>query len=276
MDAKKERTSLAVRIFLVIAFLVPFAAGYFGNLFAKERFLEIRVLNVGQGDAILIKTPHNKKVLIDGGPKPGIVGKIPTDFPFFTCNVDVVLLTHSHEDHITGINSVLKRCTSSLLIINDIGSLKEAPKANLQITPGFSGDKFVVDDVNFYILWPQKDFSSSDANNLSIVVLVEYKGYKALFTGDAESDILSKVEKEPVNLLKVPHHGSSDEHLQALLQQIRPEVMAISVGENSFGHPSSQVLGAADSANVRVFRTDKSGDIVIKVDSKGNAKVETP
>ncbi|MBU1017126.1 MAG: MBL fold metallo-hydrolase [Patescibacteria group bacterium] len=269
MADKEKRTRIAIRVFLVAIFLIPLALVRYKSSFGGETFLEITVLDVGQGDAILIKTPHNKKILIDGGPDGGVVGKIPQDFPFFSCYVDIVLSTHSHSDHITGINAILKRCATPLFIINDIGPLENRPNENVAITPGFSGDKFSLDGVNFYILWPPKDFSSSDLNNMSIVVLMEYKGFKALFTGDAESDILVSVVKDDIDFLKSPHHGSYDEGLETLLSKVTPAIMAISVGKNSFGHPSLQVLGIADSADIEVFRTDEDGDIVVKVDSAG-------
>ncbi|MFH1565853.1 MAG: MBL fold metallo-hydrolase [bacterium] len=276
MADKKKGTYVAIRILLIVIFLTPFVFRYYKSTFSKEKFLEITVFDVGQGDSILIKTPNNKKVLIDGGPEESIVGKIPQNLPFFDCNVDIIISTHSHSDHLNGLNSVLKRCTSPLFIINDIGSVKVEPKATVQIIEGFRGDKFFLDNVNFYILWPPEGFQSQDLNNLSIVVLVEYAGFKALFTGDAESGVLLSVTEKDIDFLKVSHHGSYDEDLEKLLMTLKPEIMAISVGKNSFGHPSSQVLGIADSADIEVFRTDVVGDVVIKVDVSGKVYRDNP
>jgi len=271
---KEKRSYILIRILLVSFFLAPFAVGYFKGNFSEEKYLEIKVLDVGQGDAILIKTPNSRKILIDGGPRGDIVEKLPKDFPFFNCKMDVLLATHSHSDHITGLNSVLKMCAAPLFIINDIGQLENVPDEDLRITQGFSGDKFSLDGVNFYILWPPKGFSASDINNLSIVVLMEYAGFKAVFSGDAESGILADVVTNDIDFLKSPHHGSYDADLESLLLKAKPEVLAISVGKNSFGHPSSQVLGTADSAGVKVFRTDKDGDIVVKVRADGKYEMK--
>jgi len=274
MDDKEKKSRIAVRIFLITIFLLPLVIKWCGNGSAKKGFLELSVLDVGQGDAILIKAPDGRKILIDGGPKSDIVGKVQDETLPFSCKIDVVLVTHSHADHINGINSILKRCVTPLLIINDLGSLDAAPNDTVRITSGFGGDKFSLDELNFYILWPPKDFYSSDLNNMSIVVLFEYKGFKALLTGDTEGNILSSLNLEDVDILKTPHHGSYDAFLEDLLKGSKPEIMVISVGKNSFGHPSSEVLGVADSAGIDVFRTDQSGDIVFKVDSSGKYSLE--
>ena len=270
MDSKEKRNKIIKVVIISLVLLLSSVSLYRDNFITRGKLI-ITVFNVGQGDSILIKTPNRKKVLIDGGPNSSVMEKIPYDFPFFTCNFDIVVSTHSHEDHLEGLKSVLKRCRVTALVLNDPSSPLIPLLKDGKIILAYSGDEFSLDGVDFKVIWPGSSYKASDINDFSMVLFMQYKDYKALFAGDSETKDYLMSFNEDIDFLKVPHHGSYDESLNAFLEKAKPEIMAISVGKNSFGHPSEKVLGIANKFGVKVFRTDINGDIFVSIDSWGNS-----
>lgn len=261
----------------------------------KNPDLEITFIDVGQGDAALIRTQKGKTVLIDGG---GIPGYYNTDFDIGTDivqpvlfgkgikKINIMVFSHFDEDHAQGLLSLLRDMRVDTVVYGQ-KSLSELYDEMIKITEqkGIKtlqlsrGDKFIVDDITFEVLNPRKNQYSSNENDSSLVLRLNYKDFSVLFTGDlgvdAESDLLrSKVEVK-ADVLKVAHHGSSGSTSQAFLSSVKPAFAVISVGEgNNFGHPSSEVIKRLEHNGIGIYRTDIHGAVTFKIDGN-NVKIFT-
>ncbi len=248
------------------------------GVFAKND-LEIVFFDVGQGDAVFISTSKGSKVLIDGGDNFEADYKISKLIPFYSCYLDLIILTHPHSDHIKSLYKVMQRCDIGSVMFNDVdypsndfSFFKDVAK-RFRVKNAYSGDRFVIDGVEFFILWPDKDYlkkSFADINDVSIVLLMSYKGSNFLFTGDATENVLEFVSKKlsdisfdgTIDVIKVPHHGSKYSLHKSFYSKIQSKECVISVGENNkFGHPFEDVLKYFEDIDCRVLRTDKLGDI---------------
>ena len=116
------------------------------------------------------------------------------------------------------------------------------------------------------ILHPSEDFVSNKTNDYSIVTLLRYNKFKAIFTGDLElnisEDLFERDKIEPVDYIKISHHGSKNGTSEKLVQILKPNVAIISVGKNSYGHPNEEVINLLKKYNIKILRTDEIGDIV--------------
>lgn len=151
-------------------------------------------------------------------------------------------------------------------------------KINVKIVEG--GEKVSIEDnLYFDIIWPFSDnmISDNSINNNSLVCKLNYKNYSMLFTGDieaiAEKAILKKYSKNlnilKSDILKVAHHGSKTSSITEFIEKIKPKYAIIGVGEdNKFGHPSGSTIQNLEKANIRIYRTDKMGEIEIKTNGK--------
>lgn len=240
--------------------------------------LEIDYLSVGQGDSILIKTPDGQKILLDGGPDNTVIQKLGEYLPFFDRKIDLMILTHPHSDHVTGLNEVLRRYQVGKILYT--GALHTAPeyitwlglikdkKINLEIIKV----KQIInlgDDLKLEILYPWRDFTNERVENLndtSLVAKLVYKNNSFLFVGDAEAleegEILADGANLKSDVLKVGHHGSATATSQAFLNAVTPKMAVIEVGgNNQFGHPHHVILQKLAAAGVKVYRTDLNGDV---------------
>ncbi|OAI42528.1 hypothetical protein AYO38_11410, partial [bacterium SCGC AG-212-C10] len=207
---------------------------------------ELRVLDVGQGDAILLTTPHGKQVLVDGGPaESSLADELGRVLPHWERTIDVVILTHGDEDHA----AALARQDRRYLVgqARDNGQEKSTTAYHSFTTrlvpdaPLLAGDVFTVDGVTFTVLWPPAGFVTQNANEASIVMRVDFGETSFLLTGDVEGEaqeLLARAPDAQVDVLKVPHHGSKTSDA-AFLQGTGATVAVISVGEsNRYGHPA--------------------------------------
>ena len=246
-------------------------------------YLEIEFWDVGQGDAIYISTPNGKKILIDGGDNFEVDYKVSKLMPFYSCYLDLVILTHPHYDHLYGLNRIMRRCKIGAVMFNDVDYpsrdfelFKEMSK-KFNIKNVYAGDSFTIDKVEFKVLWPSKDFLNrkiTDINDVSIIILLDYGDFEVLLTGDATDKVLGKIDLDSVkslidgefDVLKVPHHGSKYSLEKRFYADLKPKKCIISVGAiNKFGHPSPDAIKYFEETGCEIFRTDEMGDIKMKV-----------
>lgn len=241
--------------------------------------LVITAIDIGQGDSLFIRTPTNKTVLVDAGSGNLISQKIGELFEGRKCSIDLAVATHSDKDHIEGFIDLIDYCQIKSIFINKSLEkkgpwlkLKEKIAAHKIVNFAVSkGAEIILDEVILKILWPPNmSEETGKSNNSSISILVEYCGFKLLAMGDLptqEEETLAKNINQNINVLKISHHGSKFSTSNSFLQLIRPEDSIISAGKNnSYNHPSNEVLEKLTAHNVSIFRTDISGNLTIKVE----------
>ncbi|MEP7325533.1 MAG: DNA internalization-related competence protein ComEC/Rec2 [Gemmatimonadota bacterium] len=245
--------------------------------------LTLHFLKVGQGDGAAIRTPGGHWLVIDAGPRiEGVDAGSRVVVPFLrrqgVTRLSAVIVSHVHADHLGGIPAVLEHFPSDIVL--EPGDLSSDPRyleflnllaaRGLRWRPGRPGDHFMLDSVSFTLLHPDTTWSEwgEDLNEDSIVLLLEFRGFQALFTGDAglraEPLLLRKLGT--VDVLKVGHHGSRTATGDALLDRVHPKAAVISVGHNNYGHPAPETMARLRRHGIPVWRTDQDGDITITTD----------
>lgn len=279
--------------------------------------LKIIACDVGQGDAILT-IYGSTQILIDGGPGNRVLECLGKHIPFWDRQLELVILTHPQADHYEGLTSVFREYQVNTFVANSLNSdnqgyqvLKnEVGGSQARVINPKKGMKVRLGLIYLDILWPTTEFvtensqnslavqpfnsstavlgaytSSVDSNEFSVQVLLSFKDFKALFTGDASLELSDTVAKllpqflnssvsQSVNYLKVPHHGSKNGLSEGLLKVLNPEglpagrrVAIISDGKNNtYGHPHKEILDILKKYNVQVYRTDEMGNIVVETD----------
>jgi competence protein ComEC len=248
--------------------------------------LHLFALDVGQGDALLVVAPTGAVAMIDGGSDPDLaMRRLGEVLPFWQRRIDLLVLTHPHEDHVAGLLPALERY--------DVGAVLEAgiaydnpsyprfrqlaaaePGAMVRLAR--AGDAYQLDaGTRLTVLYPSETDAAAplpegDINNASVVLLLEHGGFRALLTGDAEAPVeralVSRGLIGPVDLLKVGHHGSDSSSTPGLLAAAQPRVALISAGvANEYGHPHAVTL--EHLAGVEVHRTDLEGTVEVIVDA---------
>jgi competence protein ComEC len=245
--------------------------------------LTLHFLDVGQGDGAAIRTPAGRWVLIDAGPRSARsdAGR-RVIVPFLARqrvrDLAVLIVSHAHADHLGGVQSVLDRFPAGVVLepgerVHDplyFGFLDGLAAGGTPWHPARTDERFVLDGVAFTVLHPDPAWSNwgEDVNEDSLVLLVEYGSFQALFTGDAgfaaEEEMRSRAR--PVDILKVGHHGSRGSTGDEWLDSLRPRVAVISVGENRYGHPSPPTLGRLQRHKADVWRTDQDGTVTVTTD----------
>ena len=246
--------------------------------------LTLTFLDVGQGDATVIATPHGHWLLIDAGPEgEGHDAGRSVVAPFLerhgVTRLDAMILSHAHRDHYGGMPAVLDRVPATTFLepgeaVDDPGYrilLDRVAASGAEWHPIRRGDTLRVDGVEIDVLHPDTTWSDwgLDLNEDSDVLLVRYGRFRALFSGDAglpaESDM--RREAEDVDVLKVGHHGSAGASGADWLAELRPETAVVSVGRgNRYGHPSAAALGRLGAAGADVWRTDEEGTVEVWTD----------
>ncbi len=244
--------------------------------------LTVEVLDVGQGDAILIRSPAGKTVLIDAGtsrsPVPVMLKRRDID------TLDLVIATHAHADHIGAMARVLQQVPVKLY--GDQGMphttttyarvMQQVEGKGIRYLALRSGRVFNLDDgIKLEVLGPAEPLlggTRSDLNSNSVVTRLTHGDNCFLFTGDAEDPtehLLLQNGLSTCNVLKVAHHGSAHSTSRAWLQAVQPELALISVGEgNRYGHPDDGTLLRLERNGARILRTDLLGTIKVVSDKK--------
>jgi competence protein ComEC len=243
--------------------------------------LHVAFLDVGQGDAIFIVTPGGRQVLIDGGPDPQrLLALLGRRLPFWDHSLDLVVLTHSHEDHVAGLVEVLRRYDVDLVLKRefDYSSPSYASwgsalgERGIPVLQALAGQRIMLDEgLALDVIYPPDrllEGSSSDVNNASVVTRLVYGQTSFLFTGDIQWDVESFILRRSVPLqstvLKVAHHGSRTSTSLEFAREVLPQVAVITVGEgNRFGHPHQETLDtlAKVVSEDRTLITSIHGDV---------------
>jgi len=254
--------------------------------FSPNGQVELHVLDVGQGDAILLRTNAGHWVLLDAGPAwPGGDAGRATVLPYILHRggtLEAFVLSHPHTDHVGGAASVLTamrpRAYWDAAFAGGseayIASLAAARKQGIEWHRVHPGDSIRVDGVIIAFLAPDSAWTVGlkDPNLASTIALVRYGMVRFLLVGDAEraeEDWLLAQHGGDLRaqVLKVGHHGSSTSSSGAFLDAVHPEVAVISVGAgNKYGHPSNDVLYALSRAGAEVLRTDQAGTVIVRTD----------
>ena len=267
-------TKKAIFITLIFSFFV--CSFIFLNNYYDQR-TKIVFCNVGQGDAAYIRINNETDVLIDAGPDKSVLSCLGKYMPFWDRKIEMAFLSHPNNDHYNGYFFIADRYKIDRFITVNTAIMSKSYKKLLKILSNkripvlfkTSGDKILVNNGQFKLYWPPKDFNSSNDNDFSSVILFELRGIRLLFTGDASPFVMSRLSHgsiDKIDILKIPHHGSKNGLTKKFLDLADPEVAVISVGKNnSYGHPSNIVLDMLKAKNINIRRTDEEGDIVFKI-----------
>ena len=290
---------------LVKIMLVVLVAVWSAVWALPDGLVHVVFCDVGQGDAILIYR-GTTQMLVDGGlPNGRVIGCLTEHMPFYDRTVEVVMATHPENDHIGGLVAVAKRYTVGRFVGVPVGKdtdiykelaaqlvEKQVPVVNL-----YTEDVVKLGGMEFDSVWPTRQFvadhetgsrlagvaggktgevlgmateAGMNLNDFSIGGIVKYGDFEVMLTGDADQRILPNQlatgRLRDVEVLKVPHHGSKYGMTAEWLSAIKPELAVISVGRNSYGHPTQEALEALKAVGAKVMRTDSDGEVEVVSD----------
>jgi competence protein ComEC len=251
----------------------------------------VHFIDVGQGDATLVITPHGRAVLIDTG---GIVGEnnhfdvgervvVPYLKHYGVTALDYLILTHGHQDHAGGAAAV-----ATLLTVKQALIAREAPSPPVlglekamhhqHLLMTRQGQKILLDGVSFEVIHAVNSTADKPGNEVSSVIRIVYGPTSFLVTGDLEAAGEQELLEQgvaPVTVLKVGHHGAKNASTADFLAALQPRYAIISVGyENRFGHPHGETLQRLHDEQAKIYRTDENGAIVFTMDGR-HLSVET-
>ncbi len=247
--------------------------------------LQIRFLNVGQGDAILVTTPDGKSMAYDAGrPKDLATNLIQS---LGVTRLDLAVASHADADHIGGLEGVATALKPRVFLNNGIAGTTDT-YARVIAAMKASGSQGLVatertinlgSSVKLFVLPPSPDASKDDQNANSVGLLLEYNGFKAFFGGDSERSETSfwasryKTQLAGVDVYKAAHHGSANNDTPEWLHLLDPSNVVIGVGPNAYGHPSFEALNEYEQAKADVWRTDQHGTVTVTVQADGRYTV---
>jgi len=240
--------------------------------------MKVNFIDVGQADSILIELPNKQTMLIDAGTNEAGATVVNYIKSLGYTKLDYVIGTHPHEDHIGGMDDVIKsfsigkiympKATTTTQTYEDV--LTTIQNKKLKISTAKSGVNIIKNtNLTADIIAPVKD-SYQDLNNYSAVVKIAYGTTSFLFMGDAETESENQITANiKADVLKVGHHGSNSSTSTTFLKKVSPKYAVISVGKgNSYGHPADTTIAALKTAGATVYRTDLDGTIIVQSDGK--------
>jgi len=279
-----HRLPLDVRAGQPLARLIWLIAGLVCALPAVAGTLTVEVLDIGQGDAILIRTPAQKVVLIDVGEAPGATMQHLQALG--VRHVDLAVATHPHADHIGGMTSVLQALPVKVFSDNGLPHTTDTYRRlmtavetrGVTYRTAIAGTVYRLDDgATLEVLLPRGSYlrgTRSDLNSNSVVLRLRHYENCFLFTGDSEEPteraLLETDDLQACGVLKVAHHGSSHSSSSAFLERVRPRIAVVSVGAgNDYAHPGPEALGRLEAVGASVYRTDLHGTVTLLSTERG-------
>lgn len=262
-------------VFVLLA--IPVFWFYYPKIQTEKRS-EIAFLDVGQGDAVLIQTPFGQNILIDGGPDGSVIQKLEDELSWWDRKIDLMVLTHPHDDHVAGLIDVIGRFHVAKVLYTGVAHDAPAYLEWLALIKNRHIPLVIIDrpqkivfgsDCFFDILYPRASYlgvSAANLNNTSIVAKYFCAGQEALLTGDAEIAVEKELAESGADLsariLKAGHHGSDTSSGEDFVRLVNPEKAILSVGaDNKFGHPNLRVIRRLERLGAEVLRTDLAGTI---------------
>lgn len=270
--------------------------------------LHLIACDVGQGDAILAVYKNYQILTDGGTPDKRVIECLGRHLPFWDRHIEVVVNTHPQSDHYGGLTEVFKRYKVDYFLANPLTSssqdyqvlIKWVGSRGVSVINPVAGTSVRLGLIHYDVFWPSNDFLASegmasvqnrlgvftskrDPNDFSIQAILSLGSFDALLTGDIglnmSDAVLSQLPTRSVEYIKVPHHGSKNGLTQKLLEKYVPNqnnqrsdpnvIGVISVGKNnSYGHPTKEILDLLKMANVKTFRTDLDKDIEVITDGK--------
>ncbi|HYK94866.1 MAG TPA: ComEC/Rec2 family competence protein [Candidatus Dormibacteraeota bacterium] len=246
----------------------------------------IVVMDVGQGDGILVEGARGSRLVIDGGPDPNrMLTALDERLPPWDRRIDVLVLTHPHEDHVAGLATLLHRYRVGR--VYEPGMIGPGPgyKAWAAVFANggpphgrlSTGDRMTLDTISFQVLWPDANRvplhpadGGSAINNVSIVLLGSVNGHRFLLSGDVEQGVDPELLARglpQLDLLKVAHHGSGTASTVPFLEKVRPKIAVVSAGlGNPYGHPAPSTIEHLRDYAGRTYRTDLDGTVEVTFD----------
>ena len=267
---------------VTVAALILTATAWAMPLTDVERSFTVTFLDVGQGDAAVIRSPGGATILIDAGPDED---QVAADLARLgVTRIDLAVASHAHADHVAGFPAILARYPVSLLL--DPGCPGDSPiharflrsvrDENVRVQHPRGGDHFAVGDLSIEVLGPDACSSLGEPNDDSIVLRISHGRDSILFPGDAEvpaqQDMLEDGDPIDADILKVPHHGG-DTSDPVFLEATGAAIGVLSTGENTYGHPHPAVIEVLRGVGMAIYRTDRVGDVTVRFTSEGSVVV---
>lgn len=282
---KRGKTGRAV----VIAGIVVVSGVVIGIVQGSSNSLRITMLDVGQGDGLVLELPQKKTILMDGGSstESGLYDNIYA--PFLKSRgitkVDYAIVSHSDMDHIKAVRELLQEgFPIGTLVLPDISQPDEvylelcclAEKRGIPVRKWFGGKQYWFGQCQMLCLNPQPGSSGEDTNADSLAILLRYQSFSMLFTGDLEgkgeeqvTQWLREVQENSCTVLKVAHHGSKNSTSEDFLKQVHPFLSLISCGKNNrYGHPHQEVLNRLDACGTKTLITSNTGAVTVWTDGQ--------
>ena len=255
-----------------------------------DGWLRVTVLDVGQGDALLLEGGAGGRILVDSGPDPDrLVALLDARLPPWDRRLDLLVVTHPHEDHVAGAAHLLDRYRVAQ--VADAGDPGYGPgwrayasvleRSGRRPVRLAAGSRLSLDGARIDVLWPLPghrppgpNAEGYEINNVSLVFDVRYGERRLLLTGDVEDDVDPELLRlgiggQRVDVLKVAHHGSGTATTDPFVGALQPRVAIVSAGaDNRYGHPNPGTIARLEAAGARVLRTDRDGSVTVATDGR--------
>lgn len=268
---------------LAASFCFVVLLGVYQYVHFSDNSLRIVFCNVGQGDAIYIRSPKGVDILVDAGPDSSVLRCLGAHMPFWDKTIELAFATHPDADHIGGYKYVLNSYRigmyNTVEVSKDTGLFKviqeQLRAQNVPVRYLVFGDVYSLSDgVSIKTYWPTQEFlkgHDADTNRYSLIQLLNFYNFSLLLNGDIDFDIVNRVFKGGIDIdvYKLSHHGSRTGVDTKTFKIITPQLGIISAGkDNRYGHPHKEVLGELQKHGIPFLET-KNGDIRIETKRMG-------